>query len=282
MYIGIDIGGTNTRIGLFPSLEQPDFTPMARFSTSLQYGRQLTLLRDALRDVEGCHGIGISVGGRVTKDGQAVSVAHNLRDYEGKPFIRDLAALVGCPAETLRLAHDPVCGLLAEQKFGSLRGSDRCVYLTLSTGTGAAFHLRSAAASITTSIEFGHQLLDGNERECICGQVGCLETFTGGRQLEMRLGHSIAQISDQAFWNTFCDKLALGLVNLVQLTRVEVVAISGAIALNNVFFLPLLQEKVAARLRGFTLAVMSAALGEDAPLIGAVTLLAMPDGAIAH
>ncbi len=31
--IAIDIGGTNTRIGLFPSLDAPDYTLLAKFPT---------------------------------------------------------------------------------------------------------------------------------------------------------------------------------------------------------------------------------------------------------
>jgi len=39
-FIGIDIGGTNTRIGSFRSLDVPAFTPLARFPTLQDYSTQ--------------------------------------------------------------------------------------------------------------------------------------------------------------------------------------------------------------------------------------------------
>jgi len=283
MYIGIDIGGTSTRAGLFQSLDSPVFAPLARFPTCPGYEQQLQALVNAVRSSGPKYlaGIGISIGGRVAKDESSLAVAPNLPAFVGKPLAQDLSQQLAC---SVRLAHDPVCGLLAEKKFGHLRNCDRCAYLTISTGTGAAIHLSKTSTSLTLSIEIGHQLLDGNLLPCLCGQVGCLETFTGGKQLELRYGRPVAQIAaiEPTLWETFCDKLALGLVNLAQLTRVEAVAISGGIALNNTFLLPLLQQKVNAKLRGASLELSPAALGEDAPLVGAALLLDITGETILH
>lgn len=280
-YMGIDIGGTNTRIALFETLTTPHFKLLARFPTLQDYKKQSSMLRETLaqHNVKELRGVGVSVGGRMAQDGRSVLVAPNLPDYVGQPLADDLEHFCHCPT---RLAHDTVCGLLGEKQFGHLRPIDRCAYLTLSTGTGAAFQLRTGPTTLTVSIEIGHQLLDGNTLLCLCGQVGCLETFTGGKQLELRLGQSVATITDAAFWETFSDKLALGLVNLVQLTRVEALAISGAILLHRTFLLPLLQQKVHTLLHGAGLRLFQATLGENAPLVGAALLLETPDDSIIH
>src|SRR5262249_2400940 len=152
------------------------------------------------------------------KDGQSVIFAPNLPGYIDKPFAAELAALCHAP---VRLAHDTVCGLLAEARFGVLRMVERCAYLTVSTGTGAAIQLGKAGTRFVSSIEIGHQILDGNPRKCLCGMTGCLETYTGGRQLRLRYGQSVASITDNAFWKIFAEKLAIGLVNLAQLTRID-------------------------------------------------------------
>ena len=94
----------------------------------------------------------------------------------------------------------------------------------------------------------GHQLLDGNSLKCLCGQIGCLETFTGGRQVELRYGCPVGTNYGQASGTSRIS--LIGLVNLAQLTGIHVVAISGAIVLNNQFLLPLLQEKVNIILKG--------------------------------
>ncbi|HLX56864.1 MAG TPA: ROK family protein, partial [Ktedonobacteraceae bacterium] len=119
-------------------------------------------------------------------------------------------------------------------------------------------------------------------RECLCGMVGCLETYTGGRQLELRYGQPVEQITAGAFWDTFADKLAIGLINLAQLTRIDVVAVSGAIALNRSSLLPELQSRINVLLKPSKLELRLATLGGTAPLVGAASLLAVPEGCILH
>ena len=281
-FLGIDIGGTSTRIGLFPSLDEADIpmsTTLARFPTNRDYKKQLQHIAEALSRIPLYRGIGISIGGRIAKDGRSVVVAPNMPDYIGKPFAQDMEDRFGC---YVRLGHDTVCGLLAEKRFGVLKNDERCAYLTVSTGTGAAIHLEKAGISLTSSIEIGHQILDGNTRQCLCGQVGCLETYTGGRQLELRYGRPVSEITDAPFWDTFCEKLALGLLNLTQLTRIDTIAVSGAIALSNAFVIPTVQANVNAMVRGSTLELRAAHLGETAPLIGAALLLETPEETILH
>jgi glucokinase len=281
MYIGVDIGGTSTRVGIFQTLDLPDFTLLNRFPTQQSYEHQIDAIVAAVKScqVEALEGVGVSIGGRIAQDGRTVIFAPNMTDYIDKPFALDLEEQLSCP---VRLAHDTVCGLLGEKKFGSLHSSKRCAYLTLSTGTGAAFQLGNGTYALTVSTDIGHQILDGNPLKCLCGQVGCLETLTGGRQLELRLGHSIAQETSSAFWETFADKLAIGLLNLTQLAKVETVAVSGAIALNQTFLLPLLQQKIDRLLVGSTLQLCPAVLGESAPIVGAATLLEVPEETIIH
>ena len=280
-YIGIDIGGTNTRLGLFQSLDSADLTNLTKFPTYQNYEQQLQGIIAAMQssNLLNLAGIGVSIAGRIARDGCSVIVAPNLPDYIAKPFVQHLSDRFGCPA---RLAHDPVCGLLAEKKFGFIHNFDRCAYVTVSTGTGASIQLSKDAIILTSSIEIGHQILDGNPRVCLCGQVGCLETYTGGKQIALRYGRSTAEITEASFWQDFCTKLSLGLVNLAMLTRVDAVAISGAIILNNPPLLTLLQQQVNAMIVGSALEVGLAVLGENAPLIGAALLLEVPENTILH
>jgi predicted NBD/HSP70 family sugar kinase len=191
-----------------------------------------------------------------------------------------------CGGLPVRLAHDAVCGLLAEWRLGALAGARRCAYLTLSTGTGCAIHLESpAGVGVNTSIELGHQLLDGNQRVCLCGQVGCLETYTGGRQLALRYGQPIETLPAETWAElaaALVEKLSIGLVNLAQLTRVERVALGGAIALHHPELLPALQAGVAERLRGAALDLVAARRPANAPLVGAALLLTTPEGEVIH
>jgi predicted NBD/HSP70 family sugar kinase len=284
--IAVDIGGTTTRVARFasplaPSHALPGYEIVARFPTQVAYARQLDQLVALIGEAAGGQpaGVGISIGAQVARDGGGVLTAPNLRDYIGQPLVADLAARLGCP---VRLAHDGVCGVLGEARFGALAPYERVAYLTVSTGTGAGIQLRHGAHPTTISIQIGHQILDGNPLLCLCGQVGCLETITGGRQIELREGHPPSEIADHAYWEAVAEKLAIGLVNLAQLTRVEAVAVSGGIALAHPWLVPRLRELVAARISDASLTVIAATLGEDAPLLGAVALLDTPHETIIH
>ncbi len=317
--VAVDIGGTNTRVALFAnSARSPEAAFLDTFLTNELYERQLDQVAEIVRQKTNSISkvtnhvslngpsednlsndsslktnpisfqsstihIGVSIGARLARDGSGVAVAPNLRDYERRSFAHDLADCCELPVHCVRLAHDPVCGLLAERRFGALRDADRCAYVTVSTGTGAAIYLGSGDGSgQALSIEFGHQILDSDPRQCLCGQVGCLETYTGGRQLALRYGRPLEEIEDAAVWDALYDKLALGLVNLAQLTRVEMVALSGAIALRHAGFLDELRTRVDERLRGMTLRLELATLGEQAPLVGAALLPDTPERAILH
>lgn len=281
MYIGIDIGGTHTRVAAFDALGAQEFDLLARFPTQQDYDEQMHRIIEAVQQsrLQEIAGIGVSIAGRMARDGRSVIVAPNLPNYVHKPFATQLTAALGCQA---RLAHDTVCGLLAEKMFGHIRDVERCAYLTVSTGTGAAIQLAKGGITLTSSIEIGHQLLDGNQRACLCGQVGCLETYTGGRQIALRYGVASEEMRERAFWEDFCEKLALGLVNLAMLTRIDAVTIGGAMMLNQPSLLGLLQGKVDAKLCNAALELSLAVLGENAPLIGAAALLGVPEETILH
>src|SRR5437868_3935240 len=92
-YIGIDIGGTGTRIGLFQSLGSPDFSLIAKFPTEQSYELQLHNIIVTIKSsgMQQYAGIGLSIAGRIARDGQSVIVAPNLPEYVGKPFAQDLS-----------------------------------------------------------------------------------------------------------------------------------------------------------------------------------------------
>lgn len=280
-YLAIDMGGGTTRLGLFSTPATPTFAPLGSFPTQSSYADQLTHLLAFLRErqIDRLAGAGVAVGARVARDGRSLLFGPNFLDYLNKPLAADLETRLGCP---VRLGHDTVCGLLGERYFGALREAERAGYLTLSTGTGAAILLSKGETTLISSIEFGHQVLSDNERLCLCGQLGCLETFTGGRQLALRYGRPITDFADESFWQVFATKLALGLLNQALLSRIDVIAVGGAIALQNTFLLAMIQHKLDAQLKWGRLLLVHAELGEHAPLIGAASLLAVSAETILH
>ncbi|GGM73353.1 ROK family protein [Dactylosporangium sucinum] len=252
--VALDIGGTWTRVG-----------DLARFPTDPDYDRELAMIVDAAGRLEAT-AAGVSFGGRVTDDG-TVRVSLNLRGHEGRPLGRDLAGALGCP---VRVAHDATCGLLGEAfaPGGSLAGVERCGYLTLSTGVGAAVRLGSTV--LTT--EAGHQIVAGNELPCACGQTGCLETLVGGRALAERLGRPLDTVDDRTFWISYAQRLAPGLVNFALTAGLSAIALGGAVALRGDDLWRPLWSEVARLSRYNRIEIRRASLGDAAPLAGAAVL----------
>ena len=87
-YIGVDIGGTNTRIGVFESLDSPECMIVARFPTFQKYEEQLQHIIAEIQASNREHltGLGVSVAARIAKDGHSIIFAPNLPDYIDKPF----------------------------------------------------------------------------------------------------------------------------------------------------------------------------------------------------
>jgi glucokinase len=259
---GVDIGGTWTRVSFAGA-------PRARFATDPVYERQLAALARAVPP--GAQAVGVSFGGRVNPEG-AVRTALNLRGYEGRPLAADLSAALGVE---VRVAHDATCGLLGEAHAGALQGHDRCGYLTLSTGVGAA--LRLGGVWLTT--EAGHQLVAGNDRRCDCGQTGCLQTLTGGAALHRHLGRPLESVVDAGFWHTYAQSLALGVANFALSAGLEAVALGGAIALRQPRLWPPLHASLTRVLTYQRVEVVPAA---TSPLTGAELLPGLPPDAILH
>jgi glucokinase len=278
--LAIDIGGTHTRVALLPSVDRPALELVARFTTADEYGEQLSALVAGARAAGVTPvGVGISFGGRIDSTGRSISVSINLRAYEGRPLPVDLETALGCP---VRIAHDAVCGLLGEHAYGALRGADRCGYVTLSTGTGCAIRLGRGTQFVVTTSEAGHQLRDGQGLSCTCGQRGCLQTQTGGRLLEERVGRPLAEVDDARFWHAYGEAAGFGLGNFALSAGIEAVALGGSVILSRPEIWPALRGVLAERFTYQPLTVVPAALGEQAPLIGAAVLLATAEAHILH
>jgi len=284
MYIAVDIGGTSTKMGELETLDSSSFKTLPSFSTLSNYKNQLKQIFGVIDglDRSSIQGIGISIGAQVSRDGTQVFASSNLPDYVGRSIVSDLEQRYGC---AVRMAHDCVCGLLAEKRFGGLSSFDRVAYITLSTGTGAAVQLRQGNNAITFSNEMGHQVVEPDGFRCLCGQIGCLETITGGKQIELRYGKPASRIQDPKFWERFTYFLAIGIVNLSWLTRIETAAISGGIALYNPYVKDNLQSLIDKLWIGeerqrFLLHWSS--LAEDSPLVGATLLHTIEPETILH
>lgn len=143
--------------------------------------------------------------------------------------------------------HDAVCGALNEYHFvNSERPSHLCCIETYK-GVGAAFleDGEPYRGGNMRAGEIGHMIVEPKGIKCHCGAVGCLENYCSTSALErfyreesgekksideiLSLVNSGDERAVRAF-NTLCDYLAIGIVNIVRTVNPDEIVIPDRIA----------------------------------------------------
>jgi glucokinase len=193
---GVDIGGTNTRVGILdPSggFHGPEVFPTQSCDSVETY--VTTLASVITRAVRLVHpearlvGVGVAAPAGNTFDGTIQSPA-NLT--WGTVNIRSvLEACVGVP---VTVANDAGAAALGEYWFGAGRGTHHCVVVTLGTGLGAGFILDGKLLRGAHGLagELGHVILEPEGRVCGCGRRGCAETYASASGLRRTMEELLA------------------------------------------------------------------------------------------
>jgi len=138
--------------------------------------------------------------------------------------------------------NDATCAAHAEWQFGAGRGATDMWMVTLGTGIGGGFVSGSKLqrGSHGFAGEIGHMVVESQGILCKCGQRGCWERYASGSGLATIAGGErgeevIARAAGgdkQAieYLNTFGRWVAVGLVNLTNITDPNVIVIGGGLA----------------------------------------------------
>ena len=253
---------------------------------------QLSLLRTA-RD--SFIGIGVAVAGVVRRTDGLISTAPNLgwRDVQ-------LGTLLG-PALGLDLpvhvANDADLGALAELRRGAARGADDMVFVSGEVGVGGGIIVDGQPLTGVDGFagEVGHMPVNPFGAACRCGSIGCWEVEVGEEALLRGAGRSPdggraavdAVIADaRAGSPAALDSLArvgqwlgIGMALLVNLLNPRVIVLGGLFGRIHPFVEWTIETELDRRALPAPRALLRiapAALGEDAPLIGAAELAFEP------
>ena len=180
--LGIDIGGTFTKIGLADQEGQTYGTKIFRTEAQgsfAQYREKLKSEIDGLlkKAPSGKNLIAIGVG------------APNINTYTGEmenppnfawgasvPIARTIESWYKLPVST---ANDANAAALGELLFGMGKGMEHFVVLTLGTGLGSGIITdgKLLIGAHGMAGELGHVNVVPDGRKCKCGLRGCLETY---------------------------------------------------------------------------------------------------------
>ena len=263
-FLGIDLGGTNTKFGAV----SPSGELLFRSSvpTPATAGRA-ALLDHLKRTASACarhaadlgipvQALGIATAGWVDRRTGTVAYATKvLPGWTGTPIAAEVAPVVGLP---VAVENDANALAVGEKHFGLARSARDFVCFTLGTGVGGgcytAGRLNRGRHSFANAL--GHIPISRSGPACTCGRRGCLELFANSAALLRYAGDAwpdaaaviaAANAGDaraRRAIRRLAGYLAAGAAAVIHLLDPELIVFSGGLAENN----PLLLESIRARL----------------------------------
>ncbi|MBC7922410.1 MAG: ROK family protein [Ferruginibacter sp.] len=181
--IGIDIGGTRTKIGLV-GLDSGQVEAMLVTPTETKDGeRFLQRIGEAIRQFKhqaagqraSLAGVGVGVPSFVFADGTVDSTYGFLEFMEDYPLAQKIEEAHGMPCF---IDNDARVVALGEAVYGQGKGFRRVLVLTLGTGLGLGFTIDGKLdGPLPFAHMGGHLTITTNEITCYCGKTGCLESL---------------------------------------------------------------------------------------------------------
>lgn len=287
--LAVDLGGTLTKVA--HAHADGTTTPPTRLA-SVVVGGQVSVdwLGDVLaeaaraRPQERCRGYGVVVPGVIDVAAGVVRAAANVGWYD-VPLRERLSSRTGLPGV---VAHDVRSGGVAEWRLGAGRGATNLLFLPLGTGIAGAMVVDGRLLDADGYAgEIGHlPVRAGGDRDCRCGQHGCLETVasatgvvrsylaaTDGPVVDARTVADRARAGDAAAGAAFdlaVEGLTEALAAYATLLAPQMVVVGGGLAGSFDLIGPRVEAGVAERL-SFQRSprLVPARLGADAGVIGA-------------
>ncbi len=181
LFAGIDIGGTNTALGLISSegrvLQESSFSTQKYEQSSAFLGRLIDEIEQLLALMPGefaLSGIGAAAPMANFFRGTIESPA-NL-NWGEVAFVKIMQNHF--KVKTV-ITNDGNAAALEEMVFGVAKGMKNFIVLTLGTGLGCGIILNGEIYYGTDGLagELGHIIVEPGGRDCACGRAGCLETY---------------------------------------------------------------------------------------------------------
>lgn len=239
MIIGIDIGGTQTRLTAV-AVEGDSGADRVIDTAALGTPRGFVEWTEAqVRQTGGRPvSVGVAVPGPLDARLGVLINPPNLPAWTGAPLAEMIGDALGCP---VHVEDDANLAAYGEHRRGAGRGVPDMAYVTWSTGVGCGLILggRLYSGAHGTAGEIGHTVLDPDGPLDACGQRGCVEVFCGGRALAEQTGIAAVELFGAAaagdagalaVVRRAATYMGHALVNLTNLIDPGVIVIGGGVA----------------------------------------------------
>lgn len=288
----VDIGGTKIAVGAI----RADGTivhesacptdPERGYSDAML--RIKGLLREVIDECGAIDGIGICCPGPLDPFTGIIGEVGTLPGWRGGNLAEELEREFRV---TVAVENDADAAALAEHKWGTGKGTESFIYITISTGIGGGIILNGKLyrGARGAHPEIGHQVIVDSGPLCYCGARGCWESLASGTAMTEWLranspetgSLTAAEICDLARKGNElalrCTAreshyLGLGLANIITLFAPEVIALGGGVMKSGDLMLGsalFLVKRVCTQVPVENTAISLSSLGPRAGLLGA-------------
>ena len=305
--IGVDIGGTNLRLGVVDGLNviheernHADFAHLCQSNTAEIAWQKIIktssdVLNKVLQQFPDVASIGIGFPGFVDPHTGHVAQSPNLPGLLNVDLAGDLAAKIKRP---VMVENDALAAAFGEYCLMQIPAHEGMIYIGLGTGVGGGLIQagKPVAGEHGYAMEVGHIITSPNGRLCGCGNHGCLEQYASATGISKSYqalsgltltAEQIAMLASQGnvmatqAYELAARALAQSLAHILKVIDVQRVLIGGGVSqawgLMEQSFHQQLDADLIPVLRG-RIQISISSTGDKAGIVGAALLSASSQG----
>ena len=198
MFVGIDLGGTNIKIGLFDS--ELKLISKTSVATKVDMGSNVVidkmaqtakkLLAEAGFSLQDVVAVGIGTPGPAKYSEGIIIKSTNMPTFKNVPICRMLNERLGAP---IVFDNDANVACWGEYTVGAGKGVKDMVFFTLGTGIGGGIISNGELVHgcDENGAELGHMVIYPDGRKCNCGQKGCVEAYASADSTARRAAEAL-------------------------------------------------------------------------------------------
>ena len=254
--MGVDVGGTNLRIGVFSGLHlleemrfQANFSALCKSNTPDDawqkiLGVSANAIQTVLQKYPSVNAIGIGFPGFIDPSTQNIAQSPNLPGLKNVNLAADLGEI---------LSKKNVKRVIVENDANAAAYGEYCllgkpetglIYFGLGTGVGGGLIVagKPLVGAHGCAMEVGHIIVELNGRLCGCGNKGCMEQYASASGVALSYARQkltaqqIAELAKggdtdaQAAYNKAGEALATALAHVLKVVDVPNVLIGGGMS----------------------------------------------------
>lgn len=307
-YIGIDVGGTSVKLGLFD--DKDNLISRGSFPTRVVDKLVNDIVKNIHKifddnnlNIKELKGIGIGFPGHVDGEAGVVVYSNNLVAHDF-PIVKKIQEQINVP---IRISNDANVAAFGEYEYGIGKEYNNIVFVTLGTGVGGGIIIdgKMLEGKNGAGAEIGHMVISTNGQLCSCGRRGCFETYASALALirnarvamsnnpSSKLNKAVKnpeELNGQIFFDVllkgdkvasivfenYIEDLAEGLTNLANIFRPDAIILGGGISYRGEVLMEPLQQRLAKMIYGgqwnARVELMISELKNDAGIYGAYAM----------